>query len=52
MEKNLTDALKDYFESTSKEQIKKDWEKSEKYDKVDSPTIEEFIVFTKTECSF
>ena len=40
----ILDRLKHYFETTSKEQIKKDWEETEEECKdVGSPTIEEFL---------
>jgi len=47
MKKNkILKDLKDYFKNTPKEQIKKDWEETKKFDKV-SPTIDEFLQFQK-----
>lgn len=37
----LLDNLKKYFKETSKEQIKKDWDATAKYDEVDSPLVED-----------
>ena len=43
-EPNLMDRLKDYFNNTSKEQIQKDWEDSNKQTEgINSPTVDEFI---------
>jgi|688.fasta_scaffold1200846_2 hypothetical protein len=46
---NFLEELKEYFRTTSKEQILEDWNKSQEYDKV-GPTVDEFIDNTKTEC--
>jgi hypothetical protein len=43
---NFLDELKKYFETTSRDKILEDWEKSAKFDIV-GPTIEEFLVNTK-----
>jgi len=32
-----------YFEDTSTAQIKTDWEKTEKYNQIDSPYVDEFL---------
>lgn len=40
----LLDSLKKYFEENSREQIEKDWKKSEKFDKI-GPTCEEFLSY-------
>lgn len=39
--------LKKYFKDTSLEQIKKDWDKTEEYDQIDSPSVESFIFQTE-----
>lgn len=39
---NFLEELKEYFRTTSKEQILADWEKSQEYDKV-GPTVDEFL---------
>lgn len=39
----MLDRLKKYFENTSKEQVMKDWKRTESYDEIDSPSIETFI---------
>ena len=39
----MLDRLKKYFENTSNEQVMKDWKQTEKYDEIDSPSIETFI---------
>jgi len=39
----ILDRLKNYFENTSEAQIKKDWDATEKYDDVNSPTVDEFL---------
>lgn len=39
----ILDKLKAYYENTPDEQINLDWEKSKKYDDVDSPSVEDFI---------
>ena len=44
MGKTILEKLKEYFDNTSEEQIKKDWDKSAKYDEVNSPTIEQFML--------
>ncbi len=38
---DLYDKLKKYFDETPKEQVLKDWEETEIYDNVNSPTIEQ-----------
>lgn len=43
----ILDRLKKYFENTSIEQVKEDWEKTEKYDLIESPSAESFILETK-----
>lgn len=43
---NFLDELKKYFETTSRDKILEDWEKSAEFDKV-GPTVEEFLVNTK-----
>lgn len=35
--------LQKYFKSNSEEQIRKDWEKSSKFDDIESPKIDDFI---------
>ena len=42
----LLDELKEYFDNTSEEQIKLDWEKSKPFDNI-GPTVEEY--FEETE---
>jgi hypothetical protein len=44
MEITLTEMLKDYFAKTPLAQVKKDWEKSQEYDKV-GPTFDEYMKF-------
>lgn len=39
----MLDRLKNYFDNTSEAQIKKDWDATEKYDDVNSPTVDEFL---------
>lgn len=39
--------LKKYYNSTSLEQIKKDWAKTAEYDQIDSPSVEFFISESK-----
>ena len=39
----LLDNLKKYFKETSKEQIKKDWDATAKYDEVDSPLVDDYM---------
>ena len=46
--KTLLEKLKEYFDTTSEEQIKKDWEETKSLDDVDSPTIDEFLTKHKT----
>ena len=41
--RTILDNLKEYFETTSPEQIKKDWDAAAKYDQVNSPTVDEFL---------
>ena len=41
--KSVFEKLQDYFNNTSQEQIKKDWYSLSKYDKINSPTVGEFI---------
>ncbi|MBZ9627158.1 hypothetical protein LB450_03490 [Psychroflexus sp. CAK1W] len=43
----ILERLKMYFENTSPEQVKDDWEKTKKYDKVESPNVETFIEVSK-----
>lgn len=43
----ILDKLKAYYENTPDEQINLDWEKSKKYDDVDSPNVETFIEVSK-----
>ena len=42
----LLEELKRYLETTPREQVLKDWAKSEKYDKV-GPTVDEFMRMQK-----
>ena len=42
--KTILENLKEYFDNTSEEQIAKDWKKTAKYDNVNSPTIEQFML--------
>ncbi|WP_424495375.1 hypothetical protein [Salinimicrobium sp. GXAS 041] len=44
--KSMFEKLQDYFNTTSREQIEKDWESTSKFDEVNGPSVEEFI-----ECS-
>lgn len=44
---NLLVKLKEYFESTSTEQIKKDWESTAKYDHIESLSAESFLTEAK-----
>lgn len=46
--KTISEKLKHYFDTTSEEQIKKDWEKTKSFDDVISPTINEFLIKHKT----
>jgi len=39
----ILDRLKAYFDNTPDEKIELDWEKTKKYDEVNSPTVEEFL---------
>lgn len=39
----ILERMKKYFENTSAEQVKEDWAKTEKYDKVESPNVDTFI---------
>lgn len=43
----ILDSLEKYFENTSLEQVKEDWKKTEKYDLIDSPSAESFILESK-----
>jgi hypothetical protein len=44
LKKTIIDELKEYFENTPKDKIKKDWKEScEKVKGVKSPTIAEFL---------
>lgn len=43
----ILDRLKKYFETTSIEQVKEDWNNTEKYDQIDSPSVQSFILETK-----
>jgi hypothetical protein len=43
----ILERLKMYFENTSPEQVKEDWAKTEKYDKVESLSVETFIEVSK-----
>lgn len=46
--KSISDRLKEYFDITSEEQIKKDWDKTKSFDNANSPTIDEFLIKHKT----
>jgi hypothetical protein len=39
---DFVEKLREYFNQNTDEQIKKDWEKSKKFDDI-KPTVEEFI---------
>lgn len=39
---NMINELEEYFNTTPKEQIEKDWEESKEYDEI-GPTIDEFL---------
>lgn len=41
---DIYDKLKKYFDETPKEQVLKNWEKTEIYDNVKSPTVKEFLL--------
>lgn len=43
---NILNNLKDYFDTTPIEQIKKDWDELEEYDNI-GPTVEEFLEETR-----
>ena len=43
---NFLDELKEYFNNTSEEQIKSDWEKSKDFDNI-GPTVDEYLEHTK-----
>lgn len=43
----ILDSLEKYFENTSLKQVKEDWKKTEKYDLIDSPSAESFILESK-----
>lgn len=43
----ILERLKMYFDNTSPEQVKEDWEKAKKYDEIDSPNVETFIEVSK-----
>ena len=45
MEK-VYDKLKQYFNTTPKEQLQKDWEELKKYNKI-GPTVEEYLNYVK-----
>ena len=45
MEK-VYDKLKQYFNTTPKEQLQKDWEKLKKYNEI-GPTVEEYLNYVK-----
>ena len=40
------DKLKQYFNTTPKEQLQKDWEKLKKYNEI-GPTVEEYLNYVK-----
>lgn len=42
--KTILENLKEYYKTNTKEQIKKDWKASEKYDDVNSPKVEQFML--------
>jgi hypothetical protein len=42
---NLTEALKKYFETTPRDRVLENWEKSEAFDKI-GPTMDEFLEVT------
>lgn len=44
---SLSEYLKDYLETTPRKEIITAWRLSEKYDEVNSPSIEEFFTFSK-----
>ena len=46
--RTILDNLKEYFENTPAEQIKKDWDATSKYDQVNSPTVDEFLENQRT----
>jgi hypothetical protein len=48
---DLYDKLKKYFDETPKEQVLKDWEETEIYDNVDSPTVEQFLLHSVSQRS-
>lgn len=41
--KSIFEKLQDYFNTTSNEQIEKDWNSTSKFDEVSGPSVEEFI---------
>jgi hypothetical protein len=41
--KSIFEKLQDYFDKTSENKIKADWQLTSKYDEVESPTIEEYL---------
>ena len=45
--KNLYEKLQDYFNNTTSEQIKADWDSTSKYDEIQSPTVDEFVENTE-----
>ena len=45
----ILDKLKEYFDKTPREQVLKDWEETKEATKnVDSPTIEQFLLYSVT----
>lgn len=42
---DIIDKLKKYFSETSKEQIQADWEETKKFENVNAPTVEEFLLY-------
>ena len=47
----ILEKLKKYFEENSEEQILKDWEETKSSDCVNSPTVEQFLLYN-VGCSF
>ena len=41
--RTIEDRLTQYFEKTSEQQIKEDWDKAKNYDEINSPAAEEFL---------
>jgi hypothetical protein len=47
----ILDKLKKYFDKTPREQVLKDWEETKEATKnVDSPTIEQFLLYGELLC--